>query len=245
MSYQSESIPKNTTRREIFDGLRDAMPVTVASSSFGILFGALAIKSGLDIWQTIFASATIFAGASQFVFLELYALKVPGWSILLSVLALNFRHVLYSASLGRKMQHFSFLQRYGTFFFMVDPMFGSAEDRAQSHGLTPSYIISYGLLMYLSWILFTAMGAWFGALIEDPNQFGLDLLMPIFFLTLVMGFRKRPNWLPVVCASGVVSVVVYWLLGPPWHISIGALAGILLAVIIGKPEEQALGDDHG
>jgi predicted branched-subunit amino acid permease len=57
-----------------------------------------------------------------------------------------------------------------------------------------------------------------------------------------MGFRKRDNWGPIVIASGVVSIIAYKTIGSPWHVSIGALAGILVAVIVAKPE-KAQGKD--
>jgi predicted branched-subunit amino acid permease len=56
--------------------------------------------------------------------------------------------------------------------------------------------------------------------------------MPIYFLGLVVGFHERPLWLPVVLASGIVSVLAYEYVGSPWHVSIGAVAGVLVAVIL-------------
>jgi predicted branched-subunit amino acid permease len=47
-----------------------------------------------------------------------------------------------------------------------------------------------------------------------------------------MGFRKRPLWLPVVAASAVASIVAYKFVGSPWHVSIGALAGVLFAAFM-------------
>lgn len=232
------TLPEQTSTQEFIDGFRDAITVTVAASTFGMLFGATAIKNGLSFGETIFASASIFAGASQFVYLELAGLNVPAWSIILAVFAVNFRHILYSASLGRKMRNFNLFQRYFGFFFMVDPMFGAGEHRAQTRGLRPAYYFGFASNIYPNWVLFTAIGAWGGALIDDPAKYGLDFILPIYFLTLVMGFRSRANWLPVVIVSGITSALLYNTIGPPWHISLGALAGIFIAVVIGKKEPR-------
>ena len=62
----------------------------------------------------------------------------------------------------------------------------------------------------------------FGNLIPDPHALGIDFLLPIYFLGLVMGFRKRPLWLPVVAVSAVASIIAYKTVGSPWHVSIGA-----------------------
>jgi predicted branched-subunit amino acid permease len=48
-----------------------------------------------------------------------------------------------------------------------------------------------------------------------------------------MSFRKRTSWLPVVIASGLASIVAYKFVGSPWHVSLGAIAGVALAAIIG------------
>ncbi|MGO4831833.1 branched-chain amino acid ABC transporter permease, partial [Rhizobiaceae sp. 2RAB30] len=51
------------------------------------------------------------------------------------------------------------------------------------------------------------------------------------------GFRKRPLWLPIVIVSGIASVLAYKLVGTPWHVSIGALAGIVLAAVMAPLDE--------
>jgi predicted branched-subunit amino acid permease len=63
----------------------------------------------------------------------------------------------------------------------------------------------------------------------DARAIGLDFMLPIYFLGLVMGFRGRPRWLPVVLVSALSSMVAYRTIGSPWHVTVGALAGILLA----------------
>lgn len=201
------------------------------------------MNNGLTFGETLLSSASVFAGASQFVFLDLYGQQAPVWSVLLAVFAINFRHVLYSASLGRYMGGFSPAQKYSAFFFLCDPLFGAGEIRAQKQSLNPSYYFGYGIPLYFVWIGFTALGAGFGKLITNPDAFGFDMLLSIYFLSLLMGFRSRPNWLTTVLASGVTSVLVYQTIGSPWHIMLGALVGIAFAVMIGKPKEAKVRSD--
>ena len=156
--------------------------------------------------------------------------------MLLAVFAVNFRHVLYSASIGRYMRHFSFFQRYFGFFLLSDPTFGACEQRAERRKLTPAYYFGYGFPLYPLWLLSTATGGWVGNLIEDPQALGMDMLLSLYFLSLLIGFRSRPNWLTVVLASGIASVVIFKTIGSPWHITVGALVGIVVAAMIGKPD---------
>lgn len=206
-----------------------------AVCAFAMVFGATAIKAGMSLFELLFASATMFAGASQFVFLEILGYHAPAWSIVVGVFAVNFRHILYSASLGRSMGAFSWFQKYSAFFLMADPMFSASEHRASQQTLTPAYYFGFAGVQYIVWVGATFIGAAFGSLIDDPQALGIDMLLPIYFMTMVMTFRKRPNWLGIVVTSGAGSAVFYQLVGPPWHISLGALCGILMAVYIAKP----------
>jgi len=222
---------------QFWAGAKDCLPIMFAVCFFAMLFGATGVNNGLTFGETFLASATVFAGASQFVFLDLYGQQAPVWSILLAVFAINFRHVLYSASLGRYMGSFSFTQKYSAFFLLCDPLFGAGEIRAQKQALKPSYYFGYGIPLYIIWLVFTALGAGFGKLITNPEAFGFDMLLSIYFLSLLMGFRTRPNWLASVLASGIASVLIYKTIGSPWHIMFGALVGIALAAMIGKPKD--------
>ena len=55
-----------TRRREV---VRQAWSVGVASGTYGISFGALAVAAGLDIWQAQVLSLVMFTGGSQFAFI--------------------------------------------------------------------------------------------------------------------------------------------------------------------------------
>ena len=216
--------------------IQTLVPVLLAVLPFGVVYGAVAVQEGLTVAEAMGFSAGIFAGASQLAALQLMGIGAPVWSILLTIFALNFRHVLYSASLSRHLGAFSGPQKALAFFLLVDPLFGAAEVRGSSRRLTPTFYLTYGVLMYGSWLLATLAGASFGRLIEDPKAFGLDFVLPVYFLGLVMGFRHRGAFYPVAATSLIVSVVVYWLAGPPWHVSIGGLAGIAVAAVIGPPK---------
>lgn len=224
-----------SARSEFFEGLRDCLPIMLAVAFFGMLFGATAVNNGLTFWQTVGSSAAVFAGASQFVFLQLFNQQVPVWSVLLAVFAVNFRHVLYSASIGRFLGAFTAPQKYLGFFFLSDPTFGAGEQRAEKQTLSPAYYFGFGASIYPLWLASTSAGALMGNLITNPRALGMDMLLSLYFLSLLMGFCARPNWLAVVLASGIVSTIVFKTIGSPWHIIIGAFVGIVLAAIIGKP----------
>ncbi|MCO7737046.1 AzlC family ABC transporter permease [Brucella intermedia] len=227
-----------SARADIVDGVRRGLPLVVAGAPFGLLFGALAVDNGLSLSEAVFMSAIIYAGASQMVGLDLFSQNIAPWMIVMSIFAVNFRHVLYSATTGRRIRHFKLWQKALAFFVLVDIQYAEVEQRAEAgKPVTFAWYMALGLTFYLTWVLEALIGGLFGNLITNPYAFGIDFLLPIYFLGMVMGFRHRQNWLPVVIVSAISAVAAYKFVGSPWHVSLGALGGIALAAIIAKPRE--------
>jgi 4-azaleucine resistance transporter AzlC len=238
MSAETYSEPQR--RSEFVQGMRMSVPVVVASGPFGLLFGAVAVANGFSVSEAVLMSATIYGGASQMVGVELFGAKVAPWLIVLSIFAVNFRHVLYSAAVGRRIRNWSTTKKAIAFFFLVDPQYAESEKKGENgEAVTFAWFMGMAAPIYVCWVLEAWVGAVFGRLIPDTHALGLDFLLPIYFLGLVLGFRSRPLFLPVVAASAVAAIVAYHTIGSPWHVSIGAAAGILVAAIASPNREAA------
>lgn len=230
MSTQRLLDDSMTPSQMILDGAKRSIPVILTAGPFGALFGAIAVDVGMTSFEAVLMSATIFAGASQLVGIELFGQHIPGWIIVLSIFAVNFRHILYSAAIGRHISHWPIWQQLTGFFFLVDPAYAEGEQRVE-RGLKVDFLWYLGLVIptYLGWVSMTWVGVFFGNFLQDSHAWGIDFMLPIYFLGLVLGFRKRSFWLPVVAVSAIASILAHKLVGSPWHVSIGAVAGILLA----------------
>jgi len=221
------------SRAEFFEGLKGGIPVGLATAPFGALFGALARDHGMSLGELTLMSGAVYAGASQMVGLDLFGHNVQAWLIVLSILAVNFRHVLYSAAIARYIRNFSLVEKFFTFFLLVDPQFAATVKRYEGgKPVTFAWYFGLAVMVYIPWVLASLAGGLLGSLIGDPKSIGLDILLSIYFLGIVIGFRKRDNFLPVVVASAAVSAIAYRYVGSPWHVSIGALAGVAVAAAL-------------
>lgn len=232
-------------RADFFEGLRGGSAVALASAPFAALFGALAADNGMTLGEITLMSASIYAGASQMVGLELFGHNIQAWVIVASIVAVNFRHVLYSAAIAPHIKHFSALQKFFTFFLLVDPQFAETVKRGESgRPVTFAWYLGFGIIIYIPWVIVSLLGGTLGSLIGDPKSIGLDILLPAYFLGIVLDFRHRDNFLPVASVSAVASVIAYHYVGSPWHVSLGAAAGIILAALFPPPpHEQELESD--
>jgi predicted branched-subunit amino acid permease len=221
------------TRDEIYSGIRTALPILMGALPFAVLLGAISTNMGLSLGEVMLMNMTIYAGASQLVGIELFQHHTVPWLVVLSIFAVNFRHIFYSAALATHIGHFSLGQKLIAFFLLVDPQFAESLKRAESgKRLTFVWYMSFALTFYVPWQIFAVLGAVFGSLVGDPRALGLDVLLTVYFLGLVLGFRAKDNWLPTVIASAIASTAAWYFVGSPWHVSIGAIVGIAVASVM-------------
>lgn len=217
-------------RDEIYSGMRAALPTLLSALPFGVLLGAVSANMGLSIGEILLMNMTIYAGASQLVGIELFRHNIAPWIVVASIVAVNFRHILYSAAVGSHIEHFSIGQKILAFFLLVDPQFAETVKRSESgKKVSFAWYMSFGLTFYITWQITAVLGAIFGKFVGDPRALGLDVLLTVYFLGLVLGFRNKDNWLPTVLASAGASIIAYHFVGEPWHVSIGAVVGIAVA----------------
>ncbi len=232
---------------EFAAGVARILPLLIAVVVYGLLFGALAAQKGLTPLETALMSATVFAGASQFVAVDIWT--SPPAIVLLAATALvvNLRHVLMGAALAPFLRGWSRRQIYGGLFFMADENWAFALQRCAKAPLTPAYYLGLAMPLYGGWIACTTAGAIFGGLVQDPARYGLDFAFTAVFLTLLAGLWKGRRSLHPWAASALVAVAAYLILPGVWYIALGGLAGALVGAFQGPPDVpeafRGAGDD--
>jgi predicted branched-subunit amino acid permease len=61
----------NEARKTFWEGVRAEIPIMIGGIPFGMIYGALAINSGLSAFSSQMMSSIIFAGSAQFVTAQL------------------------------------------------------------------------------------------------------------------------------------------------------------------------------
>ncbi|MDD9909178.1 MAG: AzlC family ABC transporter permease [Ahrensia sp.] len=222
------------------DGIRHSLPFLLSVWPFGLVVGTLGVNAGAGFWDVVLQSALFFAGASQTVMWELFPGGNPIWVIALAIFAVNFRLVLYSAAIGRQLEPLSKPRLLSALFLLQDVSLAMGLKRVETdRGLSWHYYMGLSLVLYVIWLTATATGAAFGVLITEPRLFGLDVLVPIYFLCLVMGFRSKPNAAIIFAVSASVAATTYLLVGSPYHIGAGGLCGMGVAALLAKSAERS------
>jgi 4-azaleucine resistance transporter AzlC len=201
-----------------------------------LLFGALGVGKGLSILEAGLMSILVFAGGAQFAALELWTYPVPILALVFSTLLINARHVLMGASLAPKIRGFSLAQRLVGAWALTDEAWALAERRALQRRLTPAYWFAVSATLPVVWIVATFLGAWLGSFLGDPARLGADFAFTALFIGLIAGLWRGRATAITVAVSGAAAALAYVLLGPPWHVAIGAFAGIAAAWCAAPPD---------
>lgn len=235
MSFLESSAVRPDKHGEFFAGVLTILPLLVAVAVYGLLFGTLAAQKGLSPLEVAIMSATVFAGASQFVAVEIWT--APPAVVLLGATALmvNLRHVLMGAALAPFLKGWSRAQIYGGLHFMADENWAFSLRRAAGAPVTPAYYLGLALPLYAGWIACTTLGTVFGGVLQDPARYGLDFAFTAVFLTLLAGLWKGRRSAYPWLASAVVAAGAHELLPGVWYIALGGLAGTLVGAFQSPP----------
>ena len=230
---EKPSISTATRRSEFWKGARDTLPLIIGAIPFGIIFGTLSAKAGLSAAGTMGMSAFVFAGSAQFIAMGLVGAGTAWPMIVLTTFVVNFRHLLYTATLLEDLKRLPRRWQVLLTFGLTDETFAVAVGRWRSIDDSPHkhwYHFGSMLFMYTNWNLCTFIGLAAGKVLSDVGGLGLDFAMVAAFIGMVMPYVKdKPNVATVLVAGG--SALVFYGLPHKLGLIVAAILGIAAGVI--------------
>ncbi len=232
----------STAARDLRAGFTANLVVAASVGAYGSVLGLLAAQKGLSWYQLLIMNLSVFAGSAQFVMVDLWLPPLPIVEITLAVLVINLRYMLIGASL-RPLFHGTPLYHRLLFMHLVaDENWAITMARFHKQRISPWFLLGGGICVQTAWCVGTMLGHRLGAVIADPERYGLDFSFVAVFTALVFSFWKgRRDLLPWLAAA-LVAVASEWLLPGKWYIVCGGVAGALLAALsapIDRLREQA------
>jgi 4-azaleucine resistance transporter AzlC len=188
----------------IRDGVRAALPLAPSPILFGLSYGVLADATGFGAAAAVVMSATTFAGAAQFASVSVLD---AGGTIAAAVLAavfLNARYVAISVTVasifpgGRPRR---LLESQA----IVDESWALSGRRGSFEW---PILIGSGLVFYVLWVAFTALGTAVGGILEDPNAIGLDAAFAALFLALAIPYLREPRARQAAAVAALITLAL-------------------------------------
>lgn len=218
-------------RQLIWAGFRALVPLSVFVTLFGAAFGLAAMQTGLEGSVVVAMSTLVFAGASQFAALELWGPQVPLFTLMITVFAINARHLLMGATLYPWLSQLPPAKRYGVMLIASDANWAMSMQAFNRGQPGIGLLLGGGLALWTFWIAGTWLGVYFSGAIQEPRSLGLDMVMGCFLLAMVVGGEKNLRLLMIWIVAACASLLAYRYLPENSHVVVGALAGGLAGTV--------------
>jgi 4-azaleucine resistance transporter AzlC len=219
-------------KSEFRSGFADMLPMLVAYAPIAMLWGTLAAGKGLSPLEALSMSALVYAGASQFVAIEMWRDPLPILLMVVTIFVVNLRHVLYSASIARHMGQIPSKLQPLLIFVLTDEAWALLERRALGKPLTLGYYIGVAVPLWPTWFLSSCLGAFLGKELGGPAVIGLDFAFAAMFISILVGFWKGPRTGAIIAASAIAAILAKLYVPGAWYIMIGGVAGVITAVLL-------------
>jgi 4-azaleucine resistance transporter AzlC len=219
------------TASGVAKGFKSGLPIAVGVASYGLVFGVLSKQAGLDIFQALFMSTFVFAGASQFVAMEMWISPIPVITIIITTFVVNMRHMLMGAVLVKNFQGLNRFQQYVSLFFLVDESWAYSINKWENGDKNGALLLGTGICLFISWTLSTLAGSILGSGNIDPDKWGIDFAFTAIFIFLATGlWQGKKDRLPW-CVAALAAILMATYFPGKWYILCGSIAGSLTGVL--------------
>lgn len=224
-----------TRQAEFRQGLRDMTGVSLGIGAWGLVTGVAMVKSGLEPWQAVLMSLTVFAGTAQLAAAPLIGSGAPIWVVWATALALNLRFIIFSAQWRPYFAHLPRKRRARLAYFCADLNFVLFMRRFPEPRPGPGQLPYFwgGVSINAgSWHLMSLIGIALGHRV--PPEWGLGFAGTVALLGMTYSMlADRATWLPALVA-GSAAVAAYAL-----PLKLNMLVAIAAAVAIGTVMDHA------
>lgn len=225
------------SKSDFIRGAKANFPVAASAMAYGSVLGVLASQKGLSWLDMMFMNSAVFAGAAQFVMVDMWGGRLPVFEMALAVMVINLRYLLIGASLQPIFSGHGLLHKACMMHLVADENWAVTMSELRRGKATTWFLFGGGVFLFLAWSSGTLVGLLGGGFIARPEDYALDFAFTAVFTALAVGlWRGKRDVLPWVVAGGAALLAHHFLPGK-WYIMVGGVAGAVTAML--EPLETA------
>lgn len=227
-------MPASSPRAEFTSGLRGVAPLLIGDIPFGIIYGVVALGTGMPLILAQLVSLIVFAGSAQFACAQLIGAGASGLLIVSTAFIINLRHALYSASLEPYTLHLSSRWKWLLSYLLTDEAYAVAIRHYQDNAPLKYkhwYFLGAGIGLWTTWQASTGIGILLGTRV--PGSWSLDFALALSFIAIVVPMLKTRADLASALSAGTMALALHPL---PYKVGllIASFVGIAVGFILGR-----------
>lgn len=221
-------------------GIHETLPTIFGYIGICIALGIISRAAGINLFLTIFMSAFMYAGSAQFVAVAMIAVKSPILSIVLAVFLINARMILMGMTVAPFLQNETIGKNIIIGTLLTDESFALSMNKLNytKRKLNFQWFNAVNILAYSVWVLATALGAWAGNFITNPQKLGLNFAVIAMFIGLLYLQISSDRTLKItlqflmVIITLVLTYIIYIFIPSNLAILIITLSGCAVGMVI-------------
>ncbi len=231
---------------EMRRGIKAGIPIAVGFLPIAITFGLLAKTAGVPDYAGVLMSLLVYAGASQFVGVNLALAGASLGEVIIATFVLNIRHFIMSAALAPRLDgQVSRSWRSVLAFGVTDETFtmGALQKEAL---LSPEFLLGLNTVAFLSWNAGTWLGIFAAAELPETIKSSMGVALYAMFIGLLIpGVKKSREALAVAVTAATLNALLYWAaaffeLSSGWGIIIATIVSAALGARLFSTEEAVV-----
>ncbi|MBV1787333.1 AzlC family ABC transporter permease [Marinobacterium sp. D7] len=230
---------KPEEKQAFISGVQALLPLIPGVIPFGLVTGITATEQGLSPLTTMGMTLLFYAGSAQLVALQLLREDVLPLVILFTVLVVNLRFMMYSASIAPHVHSLPRRWKWPLSYMLSDQAYAlsilkfTAADASKN---VHYFFAGTAIAMWLSWIISVMLGIVLGTGI--PASWSLDFAIPLAFLAILVPAIKNSPHLAAASVGGLVAVLA---IDAPYNLGLllAAICGILAGVTLEQLQLKA------
>ena len=208
---------------DYLQGIKAGVPIILGIIPVGVAFAIMARQGGFSILETIMMSATVFAGASQMVSVNMYSQGADLLAIILATFVINLRHLIMSTCIMHKMKSDNVLMKALVSFGITDESFAIFTN-LESEEATIGFFMGLISVTYSTWVLSTVLGAISVKLLPAiiANSLGISLYA-MFIALLIPNVKSDFKLLYLMIFTGLLNLILVNIIGGSWAMILSTL----------------------
>jgi 4-azaleucine resistance transporter AzlC len=219
--------------------LPKTIPILAGFIFLGFAFGILMNSKGYSPGWSILMSVFIYAGAMQFVAVNLLTAAFNPLNAFIITLVINARHLFYGVSMLEKYSGAGKKKPY-LIFGIVDETFSVLCSTEPPAGVDKYWFMFFvTLLDHIFWVTGTALGAVFGATVAFDTK-GIDFVMTALFVVIFINQWKSQQQHSPALVGLVASAFCLLVFGAKSFIIPAMMLIIVVMILFRKPIEKGM-----
>lgn len=209
-------------RSAFSQGILSGVSIAIGYLPAALAFGLLAKGTGLAFWETVAMSLFVYAGATQYMALNLIALGTGVFEIIFTTFIVNIRHILMSASVREKVEDDHPLIKALYSFGITDEVF--AVTTTQQGKVKTGFVIGVATIAYISWVVNSGIGYVIGSILPTTLQESMGIALYAMFIALLIPALKNQRKVVFLAISAAIfNGLLSFVLPSGWSIIVATL----------------------